>query len=60
MTILCDKCHHKLRELGGILLGQPDKAGKVQKWHLCIVCLEKIVRLLLGSTEGECDATTKY
>ncbi len=41
---VCDKCGKELLEFGGILLGPPDKAGKVKKYHLCVLCYLKVVK----------------
>lgn len=37
----CDFCGKELREFGAILLGPPDKNGKVEKYHICVGCYQK-------------------
>lgn len=39
---ICDKCHKELEEYGGILLSPPEEDGRVEKFHLCRNCYEKI------------------
>ena len=47
---ICDKCHKELEEYGGILLSPPEEDGRVEKFHLCRHCYEKIKENLF---EGE-------
>ncbi len=44
MTIkpICDSCKKELNEFGAILLSPPNSENKVQKYHLCKECFEKI------------------
>ena len=38
----CDKCEKELLDFGAILFGPPDKDSKVEKFHICKECYEKI------------------
>jgi len=42
----CAKCKKELNEFGAILLSPPDETEKVEKFHLCKECYEKLIRSL--------------
>ena len=39
----CSACKRELGDFGAILLGPPDEDNKVEKFHLCGSCFDKIV-----------------
>ncbi len=46
ITPNCDNCGEELKEFGGLLFSPPNKENKVEKFHLCVNCYEKIQEAL--------------
>ncbi len=41
---VCDRCKKELKTFGALLFSPPDKKSVVRKFHVCVVCYEKLVR----------------
>lgn len=39
----CDVCESELKEFGSILLSPPNTENMVKKYHLCVLCYQKII-----------------
>jgi hypothetical protein len=44
---VCDKCGRELDEFGAILMGPPDKKGRVKKFHICTRCYRLIMESII-------------
>jgi hypothetical protein len=42
----CDSCELELVEFGAILLSPPNSNNQVTKYHLCLDCYEKSLKIL--------------
>lgn len=40
----CDFCKKELNKFGAILLSPPNK-NKVKKFHICLSCYKKVIKL---------------
>lgn len=53
---LCDDCGQELVDFGAILLSPPKADSTVMKYHLCVVCYERIKNELMSNKQNENSA----